>query len=451
VLDEQIWEGGGIMPIDLTANTIAHYKCNDNAATTNVIDSVGGGDGTASRNTSLLTTASGKIGRAFVFDGEYDFIDTGRTFQAMLNGEFSFNLWLKVPALGAGPSFIFDQMGAGINKCHLWHLSNGDLEFKYVAGVGGTVTAVGAIPASSNFKMITVTVEQFDPNNIVVWFYVNGVAVQSVGFRAILADYTAGAVTATICAFGTSSTVDNFMIFNKVLSTDEIAFLYNGGSGTEALLEYTVTSSAGAGGSISPDGAHTMPAGDDHTFTATPLAGYSINEWTLDGDVVAVGATSFTINNVAADHTISVTFTDIDTTSTNIDQAIYAALTAPASAVMAALGSGKVYLHNVPQSIDLPAITYQRIATEFHHTAIEIINLRRSTYQFTCWNHTMAGAILLAEALETTLGLLKGISGTLKVDFCNPIDEGDMTSDTINDELKRKGRRVDYEIIYKQN
>jgi len=61
----------------------------------------------------------------------------------------------------------------------------------------------------------------------------------------------------------------------------------------------------------------------------------------------------------------------------------------------------------------------------------------------------MRGAIYLAEALEDTFRETKGTYGNIKIEFCTPIDEGDAISETANDELKRKGRRIDYEIVYR--
>ena len=61
----------------------------------------------------------------------------------------------------------------------------------------------------------------------------------------------------------------------------------------------------------------------------------------------------------------------------------------------------------------------------------------------------MAGAIALAKSLETAMCAIVGTYGNFKIERCQPIDEGDMESETVNDELKRKGRRVDYEIVYK--
>ncbi|MBP6855670.1 MAG: DUF2341 domain-containing protein [Candidatus Pacebacteria bacterium] len=70
---------------------------------------------------------------------------------------------------------------------------------------------------------------------------------------------------------------------------------------------YTITSSAGSNGSISPSGATTVNNGDNQTFTITANSGYHISDVMVDGS--SVGAvSSYTFNNVTAGHTISATF-----------------------------------------------------------------------------------------------------------------------------------------------
>lgn len=71
--------------------------------------------------------------------------------------------------------------------------------------------------------------------------------------------------------------------------------------------QYTITSSAGAGGSISPAGATTVNEGTNQTYTITPNPGYHVANVTVDG--VSQGAiTSHTFTNVQAGHTIAATF-----------------------------------------------------------------------------------------------------------------------------------------------
>jgi hypothetical protein len=78
-------------------------------------------------------------------------------------------------------------------------------------------------------------------------------------------------------------------------------------SATFSVKTYTITASAGTGGSISPSGSTSVNQGTNQTFTITPNTGYSIATVTVDG--VSQGPiSSYTFSNVTANHTISATF-----------------------------------------------------------------------------------------------------------------------------------------------
>ena len=72
---------------------------------------------------------------------------------------------------------------------------------------------------------------------------------------------------------------------------------------------YTITPTAGGNGTINPSTAQTVNYGSSLTFTATPNTGYTVNTWSVDGTVVQTGGTTYTLNNITANHTVNVTFT----------------------------------------------------------------------------------------------------------------------------------------------
>ena len=73
---------------------------------------------------------------------------------------------------------------------------------------------------------------------------------------------------------------------------------------------FTITASAGDGGSISPSGSVPVSIGGSQTFTITADSNYSIFQVTVDGE--NLGATgSYTFTNVHSSHTISVSFTSV--------------------------------------------------------------------------------------------------------------------------------------------
>lgn len=89
--------------------------------------------------------------------------------------------------------------------------------------------------------------------------------------------------------------------------TIEATFRRTGGGGVVTPTQYTITAEAGDGGSISPDGRVRVDRGDDQTFRITPDDGYEIADVLVDGE--SVGAvSSYTFENVRANHTIEVIF-----------------------------------------------------------------------------------------------------------------------------------------------
>jgi hypothetical protein len=78
-------------------------------------------------------------------------------------------------------------------------------------------------------------------------------------------------------------------------------------SATFAGTVYTITATAGSGGSISPSGSVGVAGGNDQAFTITPNAGFAISDVLVDGG--SVGAVSgYTFTNVTANHTIAASF-----------------------------------------------------------------------------------------------------------------------------------------------
>jgi hypothetical protein len=76
-----------------------------------------------------------------------------------------------------------------------------------------------------------------------------------------------------------------------------------------AAPQYTIVASSGAGGGVTPNGNLTVNAGASQTFTAIPATSYLVNNWLVDGDAVQIGGHSYTLNGIAANHSVQVTFT----------------------------------------------------------------------------------------------------------------------------------------------
>jgi serine protease len=80
----------------------------------------------------------------------------------------------------------------------------------------------------------------------------------------------------------------------------------------EPPVTYTITATAGTGGTIDPSGEVIVSEGDNQTFTIAAYAGYEISDVLVDN--VSVGAvSSYTFSNVTANHTIHAEFASVPT------------------------------------------------------------------------------------------------------------------------------------------
>ncbi len=79
------------------------------------------------------------------------------------------------------------------------------------------------------------------------------------------------------------------------------------GSGSSSTVSFTVTASAGEGGSISPSGNSSVVRGQNITYTVTPNDGYEIADILVDGISVGV-MSSYTFSGISSAHTIKAEF-----------------------------------------------------------------------------------------------------------------------------------------------
>ncbi|MFA6077066.1 MAG: peptidoglycan-binding domain-containing protein [Candidatus Paceibacterota bacterium] len=80
----------------------------------------------------------------------------------------------------------------------------------------------------------------------------------------------------------------------------------------------TIITSTSEGGTISPSGHITVPAGSNKTFTFTPNVGYKVSTITLDNNSTVPVASSYTFYNVTGSHIIGVSFSPVSTTQPSI-------------------------------------------------------------------------------------------------------------------------------------
>ena len=100
--------------------------------------------------------------------------------------------------------------------------------------------------------------------------------------------------------------IDDSIALSYIKSTGEIEE-FSFSSAVPSVQDHTITASPGSGGSILPAGNVGVGDGSSQTFYITPRSGYRITDVSVDG--ASQGSiSSYTFNNITADHTIMVQF-----------------------------------------------------------------------------------------------------------------------------------------------
>ena len=220
-------EIGGLKP-----NCVGHWKMNDNAASTTVLDSSGKGNhGTAWQNTEDINTDSGNppyLNGALTFNGTSDYINVG---PVIGTGAYTKVAWVK-RAAGTNYNNIISTGNADYS--HIFWVPTPS--FKLSAGNMGTARVQDTTPlAAGVWYHVAVT---FDPNvgSGTMKLYKNG---NQVGNTATSVPTQSSSPITYIGRYSTGYTfhgsIDNVMIFNRALTGEEISLLYNNGNGVETI------------------------------------------------------------------------------------------------------------------------------------------------------------------------------------------------------------------------
>jgi Concanavalin A-like lectin/glucanases superfamily len=239
---------GGSPTIDLRSACVVQYKMNDTSGTT-VVNSVGSPNGTSA---NPVTPVAGVIGGALAFNGTSDYVDVGDTFNSVFSNPFSISMWVNLvdgqpSGQPGGENAIFGILNYGdFAGVEIWNWGSGVIATTYSSASGAGVTDSG--------------IDNLLPNGQTGWFhivwtvYINAGRIKSTRYfnntqNVRTRTGSSASVMPTIVLeanpyigaclespiYYTAGAIDNVCIFNKALSTDEIAFLYNNGDGTEDL------------------------------------------------------------------------------------------------------------------------------------------------------------------------------------------------------------------------
>ena len=123
--------------------------------------------------------------------------------------------------------------------------------------------------------------------------------------------------------------------------------------------QFTITASAGSGGTITPSGAVLVNQGANQTFTINPNSGYQITQVTVD-TVNQGPITTYTFNNVQANHTISATFSLIPTYTITASAGSNGTIT-PSGAVVVNQGANQTFTMNPNSGYQVLQVTVDSV------------------------------------------------------------------------------------------
>lgn len=229
---------------DVASALVADYRMEDNAGTTNVVDSTTHFNGTGSQFTTAFTT-TGHLSNGFKFDGvSTDVVDLSAGVNQ--TGAFSIEFWMKTSTTAAS-DLAGNRNSSGEEVG--WQMVLNSTGTKLIWRVD-TGTAVNSYTSATtvNTGAWNHYVGVYDTAGIT--FYVNAVAegtfAQVGGIVSGDAGTLAGNTFLGKSPKGPTSyfngTLDNFRIYNRALTQIEVTGLYNSGIGTIDTSDGTIGS-----------------------------------------------------------------------------------------------------------------------------------------------------------------------------------------------------------------
>ncbi len=210
----------------------AHYKLNDNAVSTVVLDAIGSNNGTANANTSTLTTP-GKINQAFSFDSSNPDTVVVSDDDLFDKNTISISMWIKTSDDDQDVLRKWESSGDE-RSWAIWIDNSSKLRFSVSSN--GIASASGKSTTSvddDNWHHVVVT---FDASDIRVYVDNSLEDTDSLSGNLFASTSDIKFGDSFITANNYDGEMDDVRIYSKVLSTTDITILYNSNSGTEEVF-----------------------------------------------------------------------------------------------------------------------------------------------------------------------------------------------------------------------
>lgn len=214
---------------------VAHYKMNDNAATSVVVDEVGNSNGTYKGPDGDLNTdvgaSTGKINGALSFDGAENYIDCSAHSSLYSLDKMSVGFWFKRTGGDGAWRGLISCRREGSNTNWALIIKN-DNKIEFSVGTIGVIVSNNAYTDSEwHFVVVTYNVSG------TIYMYIDDVLQTATSTADITwntdYDYGIGRMYDTTDNYYFTGLIDNIMIFNKELTSLDRNFLYNNGDGRE--------------------------------------------------------------------------------------------------------------------------------------------------------------------------------------------------------------------------
>lgn len=218
---------------------ILHYKMNDDAATTNVVDSSSGGnDGTLTGNGNTAdATVAGKINSALAFDGVNDYILRSDFTDLGTNVDKTVCFWMYKVATPNNFDRYFTKHRSSTALAYMFVSSNSSVD-GFVFNDGTEIRFPFTAQSTGAWHHYVVLYDESAGAISKVW--IDGVDTSSSGSFATGWGFEANDNLNIGGRAGTGQfppcQYDDFRIYNAALTADQVALIWNSGNGTELTL-----------------------------------------------------------------------------------------------------------------------------------------------------------------------------------------------------------------------
>lgn len=221
------------MALPPRSTLVAHWKMNDNAASTAVIDNIGGFNGVWQHGNTSTDSVAGKINNALSFDGtnDYAIVSDNAVFNT---STFTVCAWLKHSTTPGAWDRIFTKK-TNFSDSDGYDIScdGGTTNILYTSGSSGTfaTTDIGVSFNTGNWIHLVVIY-----NGTSITVYRDGSLKTTTG---TIASVVSNAVTPKIGKITAETTtmwdglMDDIRYYNVALTQDQVTSIYNSGNGTE--------------------------------------------------------------------------------------------------------------------------------------------------------------------------------------------------------------------------